>query len=278
MESKANYTIVGMAVVILTFGLIAIALWLSVGFDQKNYKFYTVNMQESVVGLTDESIVRYNGVKVGAIAKITLDKQNPQQVKLLLKIEEGTPIFASTHASLVNQGITGSAFLGLSADSASHDLIATLPGELYPIIPYQPSFLNQLQKTILTLSQNLKLFLSDENAANLKSSLNNLSKLTAVFGDNQEAIRVTLEQMPKLTKNLEAGVESFDKMSRQLALTGQEFTRTLQSAQHALPQALSLMQHIDGITEDVEALSNKMSRDPSVVIWGNPPDRKGPGE
>ena len=129
-----------MAVVILTFGLIAIALWLSVGFDQKNYKFYTVNMQESVVGLTDESIVRYNGVKVGAIAKITLDKQNPQQVKLLLKIEEGTPIFASTHASLVNQGITGSAFLGLSADSASHDLIATLPGELYPIIPYQPSF------------------------------------------------------------------------------------------------------------------------------------------
>ena len=38
LEAKTNYTIVGLVVIILTCALLASALWLSVGFDQKKYK------------------------------------------------------------------------------------------------------------------------------------------------------------------------------------------------------------------------------------------------
>lgn len=286
MESKANYTMVGIAVVFLTLGLVAIGLWLSVGFDHKTYRLYTVYMKESIAGLTDESLVRYNGVKVGTIAQIDLNKDNPQEVKLLLKIEEGTPIFKNTRATLVTQGITGTTFLGLSANSPCKVPLKTLPGEPYPIIVYEPSFLNQLQKTVTDLSQTMKQFLSEENSKNLERSLKSLSNIMAVFADNEKSINDTLKQMPALTKNLQSGVNSFDKMSRDLSVAGQQLSTTMrttkeaidQISQQALPSAMSLLQHLDVIAGDVEEVSGKMSRNPSVLIWGTPPLKKGPGE
>ena len=286
MESKANYTMVGIAVVFLTLGLVTIGLWLSIGFDHKNYGYYTVYMKESIAGLTDESLVRYNGVKVGTIAKIDLNKNNPQEVKLLLKIEEGTPIFEQTRATLVTQGITGTTFLGLSANSPSKISLKIQSGERYPIIAYEPSFLNQLQKTVTDLSQTMKQFLSEENAKNLERSLKSLSKIMSVFSDNETSINDTLRQMPELTKNLQSSVNSFDKMSRDLSTAGQQLSLTMRStkeaidqvSQQALPTAMSLLKRIDVIAGDLEEVSEKMGRNPSVLIWGSPPLKKGPGE
>ena len=72
--------------------LLAGGLWLSVGFDRKAYDLYTVYVPEPVSGLGDDSIVKYNGVKVGVVSKIELNQFDPQQVRLELKIEEGTHI------------------------------------------------------------------------------------------------------------------------------------------------------------------------------------------
>lgn len=286
MESKANYALVGIAVVILTLGLLAVGLWLSVGFDRKAYHFYTVYMSESVSGLTEESTVRYNGVKVGTISKISIDKENPQQVKLILKIEDGTPIFENTRATLIMQGITGTTFLGLSANSPCKIPLKKLPTEPYPIIPYEPSFLNQVQKTMIDLSKNLKAFLSDENARNLKLTLNNLQKISKIFADNEQSIDGVLKKMPKLTDALQTSVTDFDKMSLSLSAAGLQLNTTMrtgqtaleQFSQQALPTSISLLQRFNVIAGDLGDVTNAMSRNPSAIIWGAPPLKKGPGE
>ena len=118
MESKTNYTAVGIAVVLMLFGLISVALWLSEGFNRKTYHNYLVFMQEAVSGLSEGSLVKYNGVKVGLVKSIILDK-NPRLVELILEIEEGTPITVDTVANLIAQGITGTTYLGLSVTSAT---------------------------------------------------------------------------------------------------------------------------------------------------------------
>ena len=145
MESKVNYTYVGFMVIILVIGLLAATIWLSTGFDSKNYNLFTVYVTEAISGLNDDSVVKYNGVKVGFVNKIELNEYDPQQVKIQLKIVEGTPITSTTHATLINQGITGTVYLGLSASSPSLFPLQKTPGEKYPVIPYKPSFLSQLE-------------------------------------------------------------------------------------------------------------------------------------
>lgn len=139
MEAKTNYTIVGLTVVILTAALLASALWLSVGFDQKKYKIYAVYIHEAVSGLSEDSPVKYNGVPVGSVAKIELSQIDPQQVKILLNIEEGTPITTSTTATLISQGITGTTYVGLSASSSELTPLKKFPRNPIPL--FQPSLL-----------------------------------------------------------------------------------------------------------------------------------------
>src|SRR3989338_5372216 len=106
MEPKINYTIVGLFVIILLSVLIFGIIWLSSGVSTKKYTIYQVNMNESVDGLTPEAPVEYNGVVVGDVENITLNKRNPQQVILLLHIEENTPVTENTVATLMVQGLT----------------------------------------------------------------------------------------------------------------------------------------------------------------------------
>ena len=139
MEAKTNYTIVGVVILILTAGLLSTALWLSVGFNQKSYSLYTVYLHEAASGLSQDAPVKYNGVQVGFVKRIQLNKNDPRQVEIILSIEKGTPITTSTFATLISQGITGVTFVGLSAVSPDLTPLERMPGE--PFLLFQPSLL-----------------------------------------------------------------------------------------------------------------------------------------
>jgi len=178
VESKANYTIVGLVIVILTAALISVSLWLSVGFDKKQYVIYAVYMSEAVSGLNDDSAVKFNGVQVGRVKQIQLDRTNPQRVRLLLAIESKIPITTSTRATLISQGITGNTYVGLIANSSDLRPLVKGPHDKYPIIPTSPSIFNQLDKVLKDVSVNVndvskevKKIFDDENAKNIAKTL-----------------------------------------------------------------------------------------------------------
>jgi phospholipid/cholesterol/gamma-HCH transport system substrate-binding protein len=168
LEPKTNYTLVGLFVLILTAGLVITSLWLSFGLDKKSYNYFTVYTKESVAGLSTESLVKYNGVKVGYVDGISLSKNNPQKVQLMLKIENGTPITQGTVASLVTQGITGMTYLGLSAKTPSLVPLKASPGEPYPVIPVKPSFFAAMENNIQDATESIKRVFDEENAKNVK--------------------------------------------------------------------------------------------------------------
>ena len=84
MEAKTNYTFVGLGVIILLISLCIGALWLSFGFDQTAYQYYVVYTKESVSGLNEEALVKYNGVKVGYVEELSLSNDHPGTVRILL--------------------------------------------------------------------------------------------------------------------------------------------------------------------------------------------------
>ena len=129
METNVNYTVVGAFVLLLmTFTLLAI-IWLSSGFSDESFSRYLVYMQESVTGLSPESPVEFNGVKVGTVESIELYPNNPHLVQLLLNIKSSTPITTGTVAVLSSRGVTGVTFIQLKDDGTNLAMLKAAKGQ-----------------------------------------------------------------------------------------------------------------------------------------------------
>ncbi|HEN4769833.1 MlaD family protein [Legionella pneumophila serogroup 1] len=307
MESKTNYTIVGLAVLILTAGLLSAGLWLSVGFNQKEYTSYTVYLKESVSGLSVESPVKFNGVQVGYVKEIKLNKNDPRQVELLLNIEKSTPITTSTSATLISQGITGVTYVGLSAGSSELTPLRKMPGEPYPVIPSKPSLLNQLDAVLKEVAENVgavsekaQLIFNEENADNVRKSLANIERITEIIADKGQTIDSSLnnldvfvanmakasKQFPQLIKDLKTGISKFKSLADNMSAAGKDVSKTMiagkntidQISQQAIPPAVILLRRLNAISANLEKVSNEMRQNPSVIIRGTKTPKLGPGE
>ncbi|HDP7957104.1 TPA: MCE family protein [Legionella pneumophila] len=307
MESKTNYTIVGLIVLILTAGLLSAGLWLSVGFNQKEYTSYTVYLKESVSGLSVESPVKFNGVQVGYVKEIKLNKNDPRQVELLLNIEKSTPITTSTSATLISQGITGVTYVGLSAGSSELTPLRKMPGEPYPVIPSKPSLLNQLDAVLKEVAENVgavsekaQLIFNEENADNVRKSLANIERITEIIADKGQTIDSSLnnldvfvanmaktsKQFPQLIKDLKTGISKFKSLANNMSAAGKDVSKTMiagkntidQISQQAIPPAVILLRRLNAISANLEKVSNEMRQNPSVIIRGTKTPKLGPGE
>ncbi|MGQ3889929.1 MlaD family protein [Legionella sp. CNM-1927-20] len=304
MEAKTNYTMVGLAVILLASALVIAGVWLSVGFDKKKYNIYAVYIHEPVSGLGLDSPVKFNGVQVGNVATIELSKLNPQEVKLLLNIVEGTPITTSTTATLITQGITGNTYVGLSAGSSDLTPLKKLPHEPYPIIPTKPSLFKQLDSVIKDVSENintvsirLQEILDKENATNLKKSLANIESFTDTLAKQNQQITNSIKhanvflknmadtskQFPTVIRDLKQGM---NKLTTEVSQASQSITTTMESgkttidkiSQQTLPPILALVRRLNAIAANLEKVSKQLRQNPSVIIRGTTGPKPGPGE
>ncbi|WP_392536770.1 MlaD family protein [Legionella sp. 227] len=300
MESKTNYTIVGIFVLILLVGLVASMLWLSVGFNQKKYTTYTVFMHEAASGLTKDAPVKFNGVQVGYVKEIRLNQSDPRQVEILLDIEEDTPITTSTYATLNSQGITGVTYIGLSASTSDLTPIQKMPGEPFPVIPSKPSVFNQLDSILKKVSEDIGIVSSEaqrifneENAKHINHILSNVEHFSKDLERNGKNLNVFMDNLAKASRDLphilnelKVGISKFDTMAESLSKAGNSVSKTMGSgrntldkiSQEALPPAVILLRRLNAISANLEKVSSEMRQNPAVVIRGSKPPQPGPGE
>jgi len=286
LEPKANYTLIGLIVLLLTATLISSLLWLSVGFERKKYDFYSVYIHESVSGLSEESSVKFNGVVVGSVKVVELDPVDPQQIKLTLKIEQGTPITTSTIATLVMQGITGNTFLGLSALTPTLEPLQKIPDEPYPVIPYKASFFSRLEKNITDVTNGVKRVFDKENAKLLKQSLTNLEAITETIAKNHKNIDESLHDLPIVMRDLKSGVRELSSTIKNISTASTQVTSTMKAGEDSIkkitnqtiPPATILLRRLDTIAANLEKVSRSMRQNPAVIIRGSTQPKPGPGE
>ncbi len=191
MQSKVNYTAVGIFVMGLSIALVIAIFWLSGIANKKDYRMYLVFMHEDVGGLTVESPVHFSGVKIGYVKTIDLDENNSKLVRLELAIDPKIKITTSTYATLNMQGITGVVYINLKAETENAPLLTTLPGQTMPVIASRPSFLARLSETLPEVTTQIKNLrsgvtkvLDDENRQSFKNSLQNINQLTEELEQN----------------------------------------------------------------------------------------------
>ena len=307
-----NYAIVGAFVLVLGSALIAGVLWLASGgaFQTRN-DLYLAIMGESVAGLSLNAPVKYSGVEVGKVKSIKLDSDNPEQVRLLLAIAQGTPIKVDTIATLKTQGLTGIAYVEL--DGGARDaapLTATVEGE-YPVIRTKPSLSARLENILTnvlakvdTLSTNLRAVLSDENRIAFSRSLADIAVVTRTIAARKDSIDAglanaarTFDNSAKISAQLSAqiepllirigrGADAIEKMGNETAAASASAGKTVASVgadvqrftESTLPDLERALNELSALSSSLRRLSEQARHNPSAIVSGPSVVPNGPGE
>jgi phospholipid/cholesterol/gamma-HCH transport system substrate-binding protein len=307
VTGKTNYVLTGLFVLLLTFTFIAVVLWLSAGGGGRSYKEYLVYMRESVSGLSRDSVVKYHGVDVGRVHEIDLAAERPGEVRLLLQIEAGTPVREDTVAVLETQGLTGLAFINLAGGSADAPLLEAKPDAAHPVIRSRRSTWGRLDRAVEELVADLsditrlmKVLLDDDNQRHLRGTLENLDTLTAALAGRADRMAAAVDDLatgarhlrdaggglPDMLARLKDAAEGLEAMAEELRSTGQSVGRVVRARDRdlqrftgeALPEAAVMINELRRAAENLRRFSERVERDPSVLLRGAPARPPGPGE
>lgn len=293
MESKVNFTIVGLFTLTLVAALIAILLWLGTGGRYyKLYDTYYAYMNESVSGLNLNAPVKFRGVDVGNVRDITLDPANSERVRLLLKIERGTPVKEDSVAVLRTQGLTGIAYVELSGGSLQSPLLKAKPDEKYPVIHTGPSLMARMDTALTSLlanvsrvSDNVNAVLDEDNRRAFKHSLAQIDAVTRVLAARSDSIEAgvnnaakTLEHSARASADLGRLIERAGRSAEAVERLANETSRTASAMPGALQGIQLLVDDLRELSASLRRVSDQLERNPNALLFGKPQPEPGPGE
>lgn len=272
METNINYAAVGAFVIILITALVMGIIWLSSGFSFGQHSFYMVYMQESVSGLNIDSPVEFNGVAVGSVKRVDIDKSNPQIVQLLLDVKSTTPITQGTIATLQTRGLTGITFIALKDKSENLTPLVTEKGEDYPVIKTGPSLFLRLDTALSSLSDNLRdvtisirELLDKQNQQSIRSILLNIRDVTNGLAENNKKMQTIIINTERASAQFTPLMHSTTNAMRMFEL-------------QTLPATYQLMTNLDRMTRSLIDVAADMRQNPSVLLRGTQRQPIGPGE
>lgn len=307
MESKVNFALVGLFVIVTTMILIVAGLWLSVGVRTNEYHTYVVYMHESVSGLSVRAPVKYNGVDVGFVKSIELRDEHPDQVRLLLDVKDKTPVSVETRAVLDSQGLTGIAYVELTGGTPSSKPLKAKPGQKYPVIPSSPSLLFRLDAALDDLTTNLNnisdgltSILNPENAESIRKTLVNIQSVSKTLEDNTKKFdsimtntSITMKNaasaskdFPDFMNSIQDSARSVKQLTVKLSSAAKQADIMLHDARvgvqtinnQLLPSAVLSLGDFQATMSNLKSVSQDLKQNPSILIRGTTPPPPGPGE
>lgn len=308
MENRFSYTLVGFFIVLFSLLLVIVSVWLAVGTEKRNYIQYKIVTSEAINGLSTNSNVDYLGVNVGKVAEITLDRDNPRLVTIILNIEDDIPVKEDTEAVFIARGITG--LIGVSLIEGSLATKRLMPTEDNPIPRIKngpPSFskrvdeaINNVTTSVKELSSRLELLVNEENINSFNQTLTNIEAFTTTLNNNSAKLIELVENSTALTSEgtqlLNRGnqlIHSLETKATTLAdsltegltdLTdaGKEFKTLLNSWQGVATQAdttlAQLSPELSHLLVTLSTFMEELTDKASPLILGKSKERKGPGE
>ncbi len=292
METRINYTVVGLFVVLLASGLIYFIYWLAKYGTDQDYTYYKVYMTESVAGLSADAAVKYRGVNIGTVSKIDLRKDNPEQVELLLKIKQGVPIKQDTTATLKLFGLTGLAYIELSGGKKDSPLLLSDEDHI-AVIPARPSIFARIDESVTDMTGKAVMamdkfvhLLSDKNLKNLEQMLDETNGLIKEVRQQLPAIKKLVKQGIKMERHVTVSFDKVataaasvkamsDKLNASYGDLGQELSNELSTSLTGFNQLVTQMTFL---TNDLQRTLKSFEDSPGDLLFKRSQVKPGPGE
>jgi len=279
METSARYVLIGSVTLMAILAGLGFVLWLGKIQIDRTYARYDI-VFDSVEGLGAASPVRFNGVDVGKVLTINLNRANPSQVRVSIEVAAETPIRQGTVATLQSQGVTGVSFVGLEGGRADAELLPRDPFTGVPLIPSESSVVQgliedapDLLEEAISLLKNLRSFASDENQQSVTSILKNVDVTTARldaaltdFAEITDNVAKATGQIAEFTARLDSVA---DKADTALETANNALAGVNSFVASALPQVTDVSTASKRLIETIARLAARIDRDPARFFLGN---------
>ena len=191
METKANFALIGALVIAAVVAFACFTLWLGQSQFQRDFDVYDI-VFEGPVTLEAGASVRFNGINVGEVTRVAIDRSNDKMVRARIRVNSDTPVRTDSKAEIDFAGITGLTFVQILAGSPSAPLLERGAGEAVPVIkselnPLAELFAGgaQILETANASLGNVSDILSDDNVASFSALLANLETFSATVADDK---------------------------------------------------------------------------------------------
>jgi phospholipid/cholesterol/gamma-HCH transport system substrate-binding protein len=279
---------------------VSFVFWYTDQRDKRTYDRYEIYFPGTVSGLNAGSPVRYLGVDVGKVRRISIDPERRNRVQVIADIESTAPIDGRTQASLSLQGITGLLFIDLQQDRN-----ATAPGGLpqgidYPVIRSAPSDFDVLLSNLPALSTHLvevadrfNQVFSDENVRALKTALDNARLASERLPNTVREVEELVAEVRRTNQNvqgaatdlrgieahtapdIESAIANIRHLSDNLAKTSDRLEHFMADNEpgvsrfthQSLPEFEQLLRESRQAARDFRDLSRSLKQNPSQLIY-----------
>ena len=303
MERDAHYVAVGAFILLVIAFAVGFVLWYTDASDGLAYERYEIYYTGSVSGLDRGSPVRFLGVDVGRVRRLSIDQKNPTRVQVIVEIDESAPVSAATRASLGWQGVTGLLYVDLKEQADVDRSAPLLKGQQYPVIESVESdfdafiaTLPEMMSRANTLLERLGRVVSDENIEGIADTIEGLrdtmktlpqtskdvqqlvaelratvveirgasESLRAMTDESRPEVKVALKRMSDVANNLAEASSRVDRFTRQSEVQLGNFT------EQGLFELERLMRETRQAAREFRDLSRSLQENPSQILYEPP--------
>ncbi len=268
------FTIIGLFIVVLTI------VWLGANEFFKQQKFYVTYFDTSVEGLTLGSPVKYQGVPVGYVNKISV-ADDGKIIQVEMEIDPKIDINDSIRVKSAISGLAGGKFLQLHYTDNPISMRSypkvnfELPEKVIKVIKSAPSDIEEIQIAANEVISNLKNLeigkISDKTIDFLNSSTNFLDTATRFMGnkDLYETIQNLKLSSNKLNSFMEQAnnstfIEDINSTGHRLLKTADRLEKFTISLNREL-DSMQLAKFINKSYDKYDTLMNNLANSISIL-------------
>jgi phospholipid/cholesterol/gamma-HCH transport system substrate-binding protein len=267
METRANYVLIGAFVLLAAAALMLFTLWIAGTPLNRSYDTYDVVFEGPVNGLTKGGEVRFNGIKVGEVTRLSLDRQDPNRVIARIRVDDETPVRTDSVAQLNFLGITGVTFIQILAGSPDSPLLEPEDFQPPPVIRTERTALDELfqgGQDLLTVAgdtiNKLNEALSAENVEHFSSILANIDKATATIanaGGVIDSAASALRSIDRAAVAIESAAKSVDELTKSV---GPDLSTLTADAADALAELGPALENIRMAADNVNGAAQQVNK------------------
>jgi phospholipid/cholesterol/gamma-HCH transport system substrate-binding protein len=261
MEANARYTLVGAVVMVVSVLLALGMFWIAGKADAIAYRHFTIYFsQQSMDGLDVESAVKMRGIKVGSVSRYEFARQPAEAVRVVIKVDENTPVRQGAQAYVKRNVVTGLATIELANPPGNPGLLTEAqPGERYPVIAEGSSDLDKVAVAVSQMAENgaqvlqkMNTLLSDENQERISTTLANLKELSDHLASNKQTLEAAVQGLKDASDEFRFAGASIAQAATRAESNIQSVG---QNAQTALKEAAVAM---ESLRKETIAISGKL--------------------
>jgi len=315
MNRRVNYLILSVFTILLSAAALYFIYWLgNFSINRKPKSYYKAVFHESVSGLNIASPVKYMGMKIGNVKKITINPDEPDSVIVTFSVDKNIPLRSDSYAFISLEGITGLKYIEIEGGSINSPVLQTSktnPAVIKTIPSFNAKLFETLSKTsgkLNKLLDNINNVLSREKISRFQKILLHLENISAYLDKNKYLFEKSVQNFNNMQNNINTAVKEVKKeISKLAAHTLKTETDIDKSVYSVSKDASELIIDLDKKIKDgqydfkdiidknlkplnksnkelqktlikLQILLNQLQNSPSDIIFKKSVSPKGPGE